>query len=240
MEITRKSHKTPLREKKSFVIISSLEERVMNHFILILELIGTCAFAVSGAMVSIKKHLDVFGVIFCAIITAVGGGAIRDVLLSALPPAMFCNYIYVIFATASAVITFSFARVVKNSFEDKFKYIDRFNNIFDAIGLGIFTIVGINAALDAGYTDNPFFLVFLGMCTGCGGGLLRDILVREIPFILSEKIYAIASVFGGIVYYLMITIFHCNILLSVICSVTLIFLIRIISAIFRWDLPKAY
>lgn len=212
----------------------------MNSFILILELIGTCAFAVSGAMVSIKKHLDIFGVIFCAIITAVGGGAVRDVLLSALPPAMFRNYIYVIFATAAAILTFAFARIVKNSFEDKFKYIDRVNNIFDAIGLGIFTIVGINAALDAGYTDNPFFVIFLGMCTGCVGGLLRDILVCEIPFILSEKIYAIASIFGGIVYYILVTIFHCDTLLSMICGITLIFLTRIASSIFRWDLPKAY
>lgn len=212
----------------------------MDNFILILELIGTCAFAISGAMVSIKKHLDLFGVIFCGIITALGGGALRDVLLSALPPAMFCNYIYAIFATGSAILTFAFARIVKNSFEDKFDGIDRINNIFDAIGLGIFTIVGINAALAMGYADNPFFVVFLGMCTGCGGGLLRDILVREIPFILSKRIYAIASILGGILYYLMVAVFRCDPFLSVICGVSLIFLLRIISSVFRWDLPKAY
>lgn len=215
-------------------------EGIMEQFILVLEIIGTCAFAISGAVVSINKHLDIFGVIFCGIITALGGGVIRDILLSNLPPAMFCNYIYAFFAVGSAVFTFCFARIVKNSFASKIKYIDRINNIFDAIGLGIFTIVGINTALAMGYADNPFFVIFLGMTTGCGGGLLRDILVREIPFILSEKIYAIASIFGGIVYYFMVVDFHLDPFLSVICGVALIFITRITSSVFHWDLPKAY
>jgi len=211
----------------------------MDQFIFILEIIGTCAFAISGAVVSIKKHLDIFGVLFCSIITALGGGVIRDILLANLPPVMFSNYIYAIFAVSSALLTFVFACFVKNSYESKFKHIDRINNIFDAIGLGVFTIVGINTALSLGYTDNPFFVIFLGMTTGCGGGLLRDILVREVPFILTEKIYAIASIFGGIVYYVMVAVLQLDPFLSVICGITLIFLTRIISSVFHWDLPKA-
>lgn len=211
----------------------------MEQFIFILEIIGTCAFAISGAVVSIKKHLDIFGVLFCSIITALGGGVIRDILLSNLPPTMFSNYIYAFYATGTALLTFVFAYFVKNSYESKFNHIDRINNIFDAIGLGVFTIVGINTALAMGYTDNPFFVVFLGMTTGCGGGLLRDILVREVPFILTEKIYAIASIFGGIVYYLMVVVWRQDPFLSVICSIALIFITRMVSSIFHWDLPKA-
>lgn len=211
----------------------------MEQFIFILEIIGTCAFAVSGAVVSIKKHLDIFGVLFCGIITALGGGVIRDILLANLPPAMFSNYIYAFCAAGTALLTFVFACFVKNSYESKFKHIDRVNNIFDAIGLGVFTIVGIDTALAMGYTDNPFFVIFLGMTTGCGGGLLRDILVREVPFILTEKIYAIASIFGSIIYYLMVSVWKQDPFLSVICSITLIFTTRIVSSIFRWDLPKA-
>ena len=103
----------------------------------------------------------------------------------------------------------------------------------------MFTIVGINTALAMGYTDNPFFVIFLGMTTGCGGGLLRDILVREVPFILTEKIYAIASILGGIVYYLMVAVWLLDPFLSMICGTALIFLTRMVSSIFRWDLPKA-
>ena len=97
----------------------------------------------------------------------------------------------------------------------------------------------IAVAFEERYTDNPFFVIFLGMTTGCGGGLLRDIFVREVPFILTEKIYAIASIFGGIVYYVMVAVLQLDPFLSVICGITLIFLTRIISSIFHWDLPKA-
>ncbi|MBR5329768.1 MAG: trimeric intracellular cation channel family protein [Firmicutes bacterium] len=212
----------------------------MEQFILVLELIGTCAFAISGAVVSIKKHLDIFGVVFCGLITALGGGVIRDILLSNLPPAMFCNYIYAFFAVGTTILTFLFALIAKNSFESKAIYIDRVNNIFDAIGLGVFTIVGINTALSMGFTDNPFFVIFLGMTTGCGGGILRDVLVREVPFILSEKIYAIASILGGILYYQMVAVWQVDVFLSVICGIAFIVVLRITSSVFRWDLPKAY
>ena len=211
----------------------------MEHFIFTLEIIGTCAFAVSGAVVSIIKRLDLFGVLFCGLITALGGGVIRDILLSNLPPAMFCNYIYAFFALGTALITFVFARIARNSFETRAEDIDRINNIFDAVGLGVFTIVGINIALSMGYTDNPFFVIFLGMTTGCGGGLLRDILVREVPFILTKKIYAIASILGGVLYYILVTKLCFDAFLSVIIGIVFIVALRLFSTLFHWDLPKA-
>lgn len=211
----------------------------MDSFIFTLEIIGTCAFAVSGAVVSIIKRLDLFGVLFCGLITALGGGVIRDILLSNLPPAMFCNYIYAFFAVGTALATFIFARIARTSFETRAEDIDRINNIFDAVGLGVFTIVGINIALSMGYTDNPFFVIFLGMTTGCGGGLLRDILVREVPFILTKKIYAIASILGGVLYYILVTELRCDSFFAVLIGIVFIVALRLLSTFFRWDLPKA-
>ncbi|MBQ6810287.1 MAG: trimeric intracellular cation channel family protein [Firmicutes bacterium] len=211
----------------------------MEPFIFILEIIGTCAFAVSGAVASIIKRLDLFGVLFCGLITALGGGVIRDILLSNLPPVMFCNYIYAFFALGTALTTFIFARIASASFETKAETIDSINNFFDAVGLGVFTIVGINIALSMGYTDNPFFAVFLGMTTGCGGGLLRDIFIREVPFILTKKIYAIASILGGVLYYILVAELRFDAFLSVIIGIAFILILRLLSTYFRWDLPKA-
>lgn len=212
----------------------------MENFILITELIGTCAFAISGAIVSIQKQLDIFGVIFCAVITALGGGVIRDILLSNLPPVMFCQYIYAFLAALSAIATFLFARKYKEHFLSNVERIDHINNVFDAMGLGAFTVIGIQTAIAMGYEDNAFFVIFLGMTTGCGGGILRDILVREIPFILSKRIYALASIGGGILYYVMFVTFHIDEFFAVVCGVTSVFAIRMLSSRFRWNLPKAF
>ena len=205
----------------------------VENFIFITELIGT------GAIVSIRKGLDIFGVIFCGIITALGGGVIRDVLLSNLPPVMFCTYIYAVLAVLFAVATFLFARRYQTVFLNKGEYIDNINNFFDAVGLGSFTIIGIQTGLAMGYGDNAFFVLFLGMTTGCGGGILRDILVREIPFVLSKRIYAIASLLGGIIYYLMFVVFGIDEFIAVICGVAAVFFTRVLSSRFHWNLPKA-
>lgn len=211
----------------------------MDTMLLVLELIGTCAFAISGAVLGITKRFDIFGVIFSGIITALGGGTIRDILLGNLPPAMFRNYIYLIFAVATCVLTFIVASILKNKFSENIVVIDKVNNIFDAIGLGVFTIVGMNVAIRNGFVHNFFFVVFLGMTTGCGGGILRDVIVSEVPFVLKKRVYAVASIAGGIVYYLMYITFDQSAVLSAVVGITLIFALRILASVFKWDLPKA-
>ena len=211
----------------------------MDDIIFVLELIGTAAFAISGAAVSINKKLDIFGVLFCSLTTALGGGVIRDVILGNLPPAMFRDYTYVIVAASAAVLTFIVAAVFKKFYLREITTIDRINNVFDAIGLGVFTVTGINIAISKGFADNAFFVIFLGMTTGCGGGILRDVLVREVPFVLSKRIYAVASIAGGIVYYLAFVSFSAGEVVSVLCGIAVIFLLRVLASVFRWDLPKA-
>ena len=211
----------------------------MDTMLLVLELIGTCAFAISGAVLGITKRFDIFGVIFSGIITALGGGTIRDLLLGNLPPAMFRNYIYLIFAVATCLLTFIVASILKNKFSENIVIIDKVNNIFDAIGLGVFTIVGMNVAIKSGFSDNFFFVVFLGMTTGCGGGILRDAIVGEVPFVLRKRVYAVASIAGGIAYYVMYIMLHQGVVISSVVGITLIFALRILASVFKWDLPKA-
>ena len=212
----------------------------MDDIVFVLEIIGTAAFAISGAAVSINKHLDIFGVLFCALTTALGGGVMRDIILGNLPPTMFRNYVYVCVAIGVAVLTFIVAKAFKKFYLKEITVIDKVNNIFDAAGLGVFTVTGINIAIASGYADNMFFVIFLGMTTGCGGGIIRDVLVREVPFVLSKRIYAVASIAGGVVYYLMYVTFSLGEVVSVLCSIIVIFLLRILASVFRWDLPKAF
>lgn len=211
----------------------------MDTMILILELIGTCAFAVSGAVIAINKRFDIFGVFFSGIITALGGGTIRDVLLGNLPPAMFRNYIYLIFAVGACLITFVTASILKNKFSENITAIDKINNIFDALGLGVFTITGMNIAVSSGFGDNFFFVIFLGMTTGCGGGILRDVIDSDVPIVLRKRIYAVASLAGGILYYLLYITFDCPVVISTVAGILLIFALRLFASVFRWHLPKA-
>lgn len=212
----------------------------MPEFILILELLGTVAFAVSGAVISINKRFDIFGVLFCSVTTALGGGVLRDIMVANLPPVMFRQEIYFIVAVCTGVAMFFIARRNAEHFREDAERADGIVNVFDAVGLGIFTIVGINTAIAQGYQDNAFFSVFLGMTTGCGGGILRDVMVREIPFVFTKRVYAVASIAGGIVYYLLDVTFATDQLLAVICGVTVTTALRITAAIRRWSLPKAF
>ena len=211
----------------------------MDTLFFVLELIGTAAFSVAGALAAIGKRLDIFGVLVCSATTALGGGILRDVLLANLPPAMFRDYSYLITAAAVSLVTFLVARILKTRFSDSVPVIESVNNVADAIGLGIFTVVGINTAVKAGYADNAFFVIFLGTVTGVGGGMLRDVTINEIPMIFAKRIYAVASLVGGLVYYLMFVTFSLPSMLCVPVALVTVFLLRILASVFRWDLPKA-
>lgn len=210
----------------------------MHDIVYILEIIGTIAFAVSGAVVAIKKETDVFGVVFIAITTAVGGGIFRDLLIGKLPPVAFVHYEYVFAATVTALCIFLFAYIRRDkNHHQHWAAIDRVNNVFDAIGLGAFTVIGMNRAIVAGLGDNVFLVIFLGMITGIGGGILRDTLVRDIPFVLTERIYAVASLVGAMCYY---TLYWqgVNLVAAALVGIGVIFAIRMASSKFRWHLPR--
>lgn len=208
----------------------------MDKIIFALELIGVAAFAVSGAMVAIEKKADIFGVIFLAVTTALGGGVIRDVLLGQLPPKMFTSYVYLLVAALSAVIVFVDAYIRREKYRQNMGRLDSINNIFDSIGLAVFTVSGMNMAMSV--SDNAVLILFLGMTTGVGGGMLRDMLTNAMPTVLRKRIYAVASLLGGGLYYTMYAL-NVNEALSAICGMLLIVVLRIMATVLKWNLPTA-
>ena len=134
------------------------------------ELVGTVAFSISGAMLAIERNLDLFGVVFLGAITAIGGGIVRDLLLGQIPPQAFLNYVYLLFAVLTALVVFVIARWRASQGKSIQFMNDTVLNIFDAAGLGIFSVIGVQNTIDAGFGSNAFFCVFLGMTTGVGAG----------------------------------------------------------------------
>ena len=149
---------------------------LQTWIVLIIELIGTVAFSVSGAMVGMRKQMDIFGVIVLGVVTAVGGGMMRDVFLGQIPGA-FTKPVYVEAAVVSAVIPFVLLYVNKKLLHSRYQIVyTKIIFLMDSLGLGIFTAMGVSTGVGAGYEKNMFFLCFLGTLTGVGGGLLRDMM----------------------------------------------------------------
>lgn len=209
----------------------------MDLIVRIFEIIGTIAFAVSGATLAIKKELDIFGVIVIGVITAVGGGATRDIILGYLPPALFRDPIFVIIATVTCVIVFALFSLLKTRFAVFFEKLTSIINICDAVGLGIFVAIGMSAAIKAGYGENGFLLVFVGTITGVGGGLLRDVIVGVVPYVLKKHVYAVAAIGGAILYLITYNLNFNSIISYMICAVFIV-TIRLLATKFEWNLPK--
>jgi len=161
------------------------------EFISIVDIIGTIAFAMSGALRAIEKEMDYYGIAVFGITTAVAGGTIRDILINKDLPVSLSNPIYLIISILSAFIVILF-----------YKKIIRFNqilNIFDAVGLAAFTAIGSEIAVNNGYTQ-PFIIIVLAVMTGTGGGTLRDLFANEIPYVFHKEVYAVAAVIGSVFF----------------------------------------
>jgi uncharacterized membrane protein YeiH len=202
---------------------------------LIFELIGTIAFAVSGAFTGVRKKMDLLGVCVLGSITAVGGGVIRDLVLGITPPKTFQNPVYLAVAIITSIICFLPA---VQRFLNKRTYIaSQLMLIMDSVGLGIFTVVGIQTAQMQSSEYSIFLLVFVGVITGTGGGVLRDVLAAEQPYIFIKHFYASASIIGAIVASIMWPYFEPA--LTICISTLLIVLLRLFAAKYRWKLPTA-
>lgn len=210
----------------------------MDEFIFILELIGTVAFASSGAMIAIEKKMDIFGVNVLGATTAVGGGIMRDIILGLTPPGAFSHPVYVLVAALTSTILFVIAYAKPTAFESRVKtdYYDKLMFWCDTAGLGIFTVVGIQAAVRAVGGENVFFFVFIGTLTGVGGGVIRDIMAGETPYILVKHIYACAAIAGGIVCVVGRTAF--GEAYGTILGLAATVLLRFLAAHFRWNLMR--
>lgn len=195
---------------------------LLNSF----ELIGTIAFAISGAVTGIEKRLDIFGIIFLAIITSVGGGILRDIIIGNTPPTAFVDPTSSVISIVTAFVVFFFYEKIH-----KFEKIIR---ISDALGLGVFTAMGCRTAMIHG-ASNAFLVIAMGLSTGVGGGMIRDIFVKNVPFVLKREIYAMASIIGALCFYSFYSYFPEMISLYLCCAI--IFIIRVLSVIYNMHLP---
>ena len=202
------------------------------------EALVTAAFAVSGAMVAIDKGTDIFGVLLMAVFTALGGGTLRDVLIGHFPPRMFTNFHYVLLSCICAVTVFIIARIFKERYIERERLIEQVNNVFDAIGLGIFAVSGARIGMEAGFADNIFLTTFLGTTTAIGGGMLRDVLLQEMPFVLKKRVYAVAAIVGALGYALLMRM-GMNSVMAYALGMMATIAVRILATVFRWNLPKA-
>lgn len=206
-------------------------------FIFILEIIGTIAFASSGAMVGIRKNMDIFGVMVLGITTSVGGGCVRDLILGIHPPKMFHNFSYVGTAIVTSCVLFSLIYLKKELLESHFlETYERTMNTFDAIGLGIFTTVGIQTAITFSDNSNAFLLIFVGVVTGIGGGMMRDIMSGSTPFVFVKHVYACASLIGAVIYILLHN--RLNEVAALLLSSSSVIIIRLLAAHYHWNLPR--
>ena len=210
---------------------------ITEIILLILEIVGTVAFAVSGAFVAIKARFDIFGVLVIGCITAVGGGITRDILIGVTPPAIFSKIYIVGIACLASLVVFIVAYIKCKTFDEIRERIEHINNIFDAIGLAAFTVMGTEIAFTNGISENVFLSITIGVLTGVGGGILRDILTETPPYIFKKHVYALASILGAILYYL-IRIWVTDTILPSIVAMIFIIGIRLLATKYRWDLPK--
>lgn len=194
-------------------------------FVDFIDYTGTFAFAISGLRLASAKQFDLFGAFIVGMATAVGGGTLRDVMLG-ISPFWMTQWIYLAIVLL-AVLAFLFLHPL----------IERIANtifLFDTIGLGLFTIVGFQKTLDAGF---PFWACnIMGMCTGAAGGVIRDILINEVPLIFRRDIYALACMVGGLIYTNCIILGAPLIVTQIACAATVI-IIRLCAVRYHWQLP---
>lgn len=201
-----------------------------------IEIIGTMAFASSGAMVAVRKKLDLFGIIVLGVVTAVGGGMLRDLMIGAIPPNMFRNPVYVFAAFLTVLVLFLLFRFRPHLLGSKYiEGYEKIMNILDAIGLAAFTVTGVDTGVEAGYGEYHFLIIFLGVITGIGGGILRDIMAGETPFVLKKHVYACASISGACLYVLLLQFTQSD--YAMLLSALLVIAIRILASHYRWNLP---
>ena len=207
---------------------------IMDIIWYIFDMIGTIAFAVSGALVGVSRKMDIFGMTVLALATAIGGGIVRDVLLGYFPPNSLRNVVYVTVVLAVTVIVF----LIYNSRYRKHAIGPRSRASYllaDALGLASFTVTGASAGFKL-YPELPIFIVLLGTITAVGGGIIRDMLAQRIPSVLKEDVYALPSIIGGIVYYLMVTSSWDS--MAVYGAFTVVLVIRLLAIKYNWSLPK--
>lgn len=191
-----------------------------------IDIAGIAAFSIAGAFAAMEKKLDVFGIFIMSFVTALGGGTLRDVLIGQVPVSWMYDLSQGTIVLISSIAAILFTNVIKN--------FHKILLLFDSLGLGFFTIVGIQKAISLDL--HPVICVALGTITACFGGVIRDISLNNIPLIFEKEIYATACIFGGVIYFLSLNANMPKMPLETIC-ITAIVLLRLLAIRYNWQLP---
>lgn len=221
---------------------------MLDTILLAIEIVGVISFAVAGSIVAIDKETDLFGVVFLALMTCFGGGIIRDITIGRNPPAFFRGLTYqVAIGACVALLVFMLARIFKKQYVRRAKLVLDINNYIDALAIGIYSVSGVKLCLDffgqKGERAGFLLCAVLGMMTAVGGGMIRDLILRDIPFILRKRVYALAALTGASLYYLLVAVIFPNdkvleIVSQIVC-IAIVFVIRVLATKLKWNLPKA-
>ena len=209
--------------------LPAIPQEQVRTIVLVLDLCGTFVFALSGAMAAIKHRFDIFGVLVLSFAAANVGGIIRDVLIGAVPPPGISDWRYILVPVAAGLATFYRGSII-----------DRVRNsvdIFDAGGLALFAVSGAQKALD--FHLGPITAILLGVLTGIGGGMVRDVLTAEAPAVLRGDVYAVAAMAGAAVVVLG-RVLHFHPIAATLLGAALCFILRILAIRRGWQLPVAY
>jgi len=195
----------------------------------LIDILGVAAFSIAGVFAAMEKKLDVFGIFIIAFVTAMGGGTLRDVLIGDLPVNWMRSSNYGLIVFIVSVVTIIFNKAIRNFQRALF--------VFDSLGLGLFTVAGIEKGIEF-HLSTPI-CILLGTLTGCFGGVIRDISLNAIPVIFQKEIYALACIIGGIIYFLLLKL---NLDHYTLASITLVvvFLVRFFAVRYKLSLPDLY
>uniref|UniRef100_UPI004028D2D5 trimeric intracellular cation channel family protein n=1 Tax=Prevotella sp. TaxID=59823 RepID=UPI004028D2D5 len=201
------------------------DPQLVNSVQTIIEILGTLAFAISGIRHAAAKHFDWFGGFVCGFAVAIGGGTLRDVMLG-LPPFWMTSPLYIVCTIVAQIFVISFSRMLKR--------LDNAWFFFDTLGLASFTITGIQKTIECGY---PFWVaIIMGCITGAAGGVIRDVLLNKTPVVLRKEIYAMASIVGGLLYWVL-TDMNVNMAITGVATFVFIVTIRILAVKYHISLP---
>lgn len=206
-----------------------LANNMPTNFLFVIDILGTFSFAVSGAFLAMQKKLDPFGVLVLSFVTAIGGGTLRDMMIGNLPVGWLRNGTATIVIFFAAIATMFFGRFLKQFTTTLF--------LFDALGLGLFTMIGIELGIDKQFSIGV--CIALGTITACFGGVIRDVLLNDVPLLFRKEIYALACIAGGLVYFSLKKLNLDHDLLRILC-ILLIFAIRVLAVKYKLSLPRFY
>ncbi|WP_127448194.1 trimeric intracellular cation channel family protein [Veillonella sp. 3310] len=206
----------------------------MDFLWLLFDVIGTIAFAISGALLGVQRRMDIFGILILALVTAIGGGIVRDVMVGRIPPTSLQTGLYISITLITVGIIFIMYRYGWNRYIEG-KGATKVYLTADALGLASFTVTGatIGITVDPG---NLVLTVVLGVITAVGGGIIRDILAHRTPSVLKEEVYALPALLGSIIYYVVCGIGHQ--IMASYATFLIVFIIRMVALEYHWNLPR--